>query len=74
MKVKERTLEKNQMLFRRTATWSARADDKVNRNFFQYRAPKGLTPYLYLFETEAFSAYLQAPSSGLRGLPIPNAT
>ena len=33
-----------------------------------------LAPYLYLFVTEAFSAYLQAPTNGLRGLPIPNAT
>ena len=33
-----------------------------------------LAPYVYLFVTEPFSAYLQAPSSGLRGLPIPNAT
>ena len=33
-----------------------------------------LAPYLYLFVTEAFSTYLQAPSNGLRGLPIPNAT
>ena len=33
-----------------------------------------LAPYLYLFVTEAFSTYLQAPTSGLRGLPIPNAT
>ena len=32
-----------------------------------------LAPYLYLFVTEAFSAYLQAPINGLRGLPIPNA-
>ena len=31
-----------------------------------------LAPYLYLFVTEAFSAYLQAPSSELWGLPIPN--
>ena len=33
-----------------------------------------LAPYLYLFVTEAFSAYLQAPTSELRGLPIPNAS
>jgi hypothetical protein len=33
-----------------------------------------LAPYLYLFVTEDFSAYLQAPTSGLRGLSIPNAT
>ena len=30
MKVQERTLEKNRMLFQRTATWWARKDDKVN--------------------------------------------
>ena len=41
MKIQERTLEKNQMLFRRTATWWARKDDKVNRHFFHYKAPKG---------------------------------
>ena len=41
MKVQERTLEKNRMLFRRNATWWARKDDKVNRHFFHYRAPKG---------------------------------
>ena len=29
------------MLFRRSATWWARTDDKVNRHFFQYKAPKG---------------------------------
>ena len=32
-----------------------------------------LAPYLYVFVTEAFSTYLQAPSNGLRGLPVPNA-
>ena len=29
------------MLFRRTATWWARKDDKVNRHLFHYKAPKG---------------------------------
>ena len=41
MKVQERTLEKNRMLFRRNAAWWARKDDKVNRHFFHYKAPKG---------------------------------
>ena len=41
MKVQERTLEKNRMLFRRNAAWWARKDDKVNQHFFHYKAPKG---------------------------------
>ena len=40
MKVQERTLEKNRMLFRRNAAWWARKDDKVNQHFFHYKAPK----------------------------------
>ena len=41
LKLRERTLEKNRMLFRRAAAWWARTDDKVNRHFFHSRAPKG---------------------------------
>jgi hypothetical protein len=40
MKVRERTLEKNRMLFRRNAAWWASKDDKVNQHFFHYRSPK----------------------------------
>ena len=60
----------------RTATSSALMDGSRSPAFQLQRSVRQgcpLAPYLYLCVTEAFSAYLQAPTSALRGLPIPNA-